>query len=85
MPYKERSSIAIKFYRMERFFYLHKMKSVAQVIYHMMQMVLGCTIPYSAELDGGVNIAHFHGIVIHHKSSVGENTVIYQNVTLGGA
>ena len=31
-----------------------------------------------------MNIAHFHGIVIHHKSTIGDNTVIYQNVTLGG-
>lgn len=84
MPYKDRPSIAIKFYRIERFFYLHKMRLIAQFVYHMMQLVLGCTIPYSADLGGGVNIAHFHGIVIHHKSSIGENTVIYQNVTLGG-
>lgn len=31
-----------------------------------------------------MNIGHFYGIVIHQKSRIGENTLIYQNVTLGG-
>lgn len=31
-----------------------------------------------------MRIAHFHGIVIHHLSEIGENTLIYQNVCLGG-
>ncbi|MDC7286909.1 serine O-acetyltransferase [Blautia schinkii] len=84
MQYNNKKSIAIKWYRAENFFYRHKMRLIAQFIYHMMQLVLGCTIPYSADLGEGVNIAHFHGIVIHHKSSIGERTVIYQNVTLGG-
>lgn len=49
-----------------------------------MQIFLGCTIPYSVIMGDNVKIAHFHGIVIHHKSLIGDETIIYQNVTLGG-
>lgn len=84
MPYRDKISVAIKWYRLARFFYLHKMRFVAQIIYHIMQIVFGCSIPYSSELGPGVNIGHFHGIVIHQKSHIGANTLIYQNVTLGG-
>ena len=59
MPYKDRPSIAIKCYRIERFFYLHKMRFIAQFIYHMMQLALGCTIPYSADLGGGGEYSSF--------------------------
>ncbi len=81
---KPKESIAIKFYRLERWFYVHKMKIIAKIIYHFMQIILGCTIPYTAILEKGVDIAHFHGIVIHHKSKIGRGTIIYQNVCIGG-
>lgn len=84
MEYTDKESIAIKFYRLERWCYVHKMKILAKMIYHLMQMLLSCTIPYSAILEKGVNIAHFHGIVIHQKSKIGEGTLIYQNVCIGG-
>ena len=84
MEHKEKESIAIKFYRLERCFYTHKMKILSKIIYHLMQILLGCTIPYSAVLEKGVHIAHFHGIVIHQNSKIGANTVIYQNVCIGG-
>ena len=84
MKYKNKKSIAIKIYEMERWFYTHKMCFMANFIYHLMQLLLGCSIPYSARLEPGVNIAHFHGIVIHQKSTIGEGTIIYQNTCLGG-
>lgn len=84
MEYKDKISVVIKWYRLENYFYTHKMRFIAQIIYHLMQILFGCTIPYSAVLEEGVNIGHFHGIVIHQKSRIGANTLIYQNVTLGG-
>lgn len=84
MEYTDKESIAIKFYRLERWFYVHKLRILAKMFYHLMQILLGCTIPYSAVLEKGVNIAHFHGIVIHQKSKIGKGTVIYQNVCIGG-
>lgn len=64
--------------------YEHHLKVFAKIVYHLMQILFGCTIPYSAIIEEGCNIAHFHGIVIHQKSKVGAGTLIYQNVCLGG-
>ena len=79
-----KKSVVIKWYRVERWCYIHRLKIIATVLYRAMQLLFGCTIPPSAVLEEGVDIPHFHGIVIHHKSVVGSGTLIYQNVTLGG-
>lgn len=84
MEYRDGVGIAVKMYRLERWCYDHKLYVCAKLIYRFMQIFLGCTIPYSVEMGGGVTIAHFHGIVIHHLCKIGAGTVIYQNVTLGG-
>lgn len=84
MQYNNKTSVVMKWYRAERWFYLHKCHFLAKLIYHIIQLLFGCTIPYSAELAQGVNIAHFHGIVIHQASRIGKNTLLYQNVCLGG-
>lgn len=80
----ENSGLAIKFYKIERWMYQHGMKKMAMFWFHMMQLLLGCTIPPSCDLEDGVIIAHWHGIVMNHILHVGSQTVIYQNVTLGG-
>lgn len=49
-----------------------------------MQIFLGCTIPYTCDIESGVQIAHFHGVVFVHKLHIGSGSIIYQNVTLGG-
>lgn len=81
---KENPGIAIKFYRVERWLYTHHMKFLSLLWFHMMQLVLGCTIPPSCDIEKGVIIAHFHGIVFNHILHIGAGTIIYQNVTLGG-
>ncbi|MBT2694466.1 serine O-acetyltransferase [Bacillus sp. ISL-55] len=80
----EKLSIVMKLYRLERFFYKHHMKFFAIIVWRIIHILFSCYIPYTVELGKGVNIAHAIGIVIHQKSKVGANTVIYQNVTLGG-
>lgn len=76
--------IAMKFYNAERWLFLHHCRIFAELLFRFMQIVLGCTIPYTAELEKGVSIAHWHGIVLNIKCFVGSGTVLYQNVTLGG-
>jgi serine O-acetyltransferase len=77
-------SIVMKLYRIEHFCYKHHMKFVAIIIWRLIHLLFSCYIPYTVELGKGVNIAHGLGIVIHQKTKVGSNTLIYQNVTLGG-
>lgn len=84
MKYSNKTSIVIKFYRLSNFFYRHKFKCLSKIIYHLIQILFGCTIPYSCELGKNVNIAHYHGIVFHHLTKIGDNTIIYQNVSIGG-
>lgn len=76
--------VAIKWYRKERWCYTHHLKLLSRVIFRTMQLLLGCTIPPSTDIKKNCTIAHFHGIVIHHETIIGEGTTIYQNVTLGG-
>lgn len=76
--------IAIKFYRIENWLYKHHLNLFAKLVFRFMQIVLGCTIPYTCDIEKGVQIAHFHGVVFVHKLHIGGGTIIYQNVTLGG-
>ena len=76
--------IAIKWYRRERWLYVHHLKILSKLLFRLMQIVLGCTIPPTVIIGDGCIIAHFHGIVIHHETKIGAGTTIYQNVTLGG-
>lgn len=80
---EDKVSIVIKIYQISRFFYLHKMKIIAKLFYAINYLMFNCVIPASADLGKGCNIAHGVGVVIHHEAVIGENTKIYQNVTIG--
>lgn len=81
---KKNYGLAIKFYRAERWFYIHKMEFFAKLIHRFMQICLGCTIPYTCEIEEDVEIAHWHGIVFNSICRIGAGSVVFQNVTLGG-
>lgn len=78
------TSVVIRWHNKISFLYRHKMKILANILYRIMQVLFGCTIPPQVILEKGVNIPHFHGIVIHPDTKIGSGTLIYQNVTLGG-
>lgn len=80
---KEKVSILIKCYRVYRFFWVNHMEFISNVIYKMVYLIFGCTIPPTSKLGKGVNVAHPIGIVVHQNAVIGDNTIIYQNVTIG--
>lgn len=82
---KENPGIAIKFYRIERWSYIHHFKVTAQIMYRLLQILFGCTIPPTTEIGENVIIPHSTGIVLHQWSKIGAGTKIYQNVTIGNA
>lgn len=84
MKKKNKTSIVIKFYRLEHWFFEHKMIILAKLFYHIIQILFGCSIPYSVMIEKDVDIAHYHGIVLHQKTIIKSGTMIYQNVTIGG-
>lgn len=80
---KKNYGIVMKFYRLERWLYLHKFTILAKIAYRYIYLQFNCSIPYTTEIGKNVEIAHGIGIVLHQYSKIGEGTIIYQNVTLG--
>lgn len=76
-------SIVIKFYEADRWLWNHKLHFLAKIVWRLIYILFNCSIPPTAVLEGGVNIAHGIGIVIHQNSVIGSGTKIYQNVTIG--
>ena len=79
-----KASISIQFYHISRWFYIHKLKLIGILVYRLNYILFNCVIPPTAILKDGVNFGHSVGIIIHDKAVIGENTKIYQNVTIGG-
>lgn len=79
----EKTSILIKIYRKYHFLYIHNFKNLSYFLYKITYLVFGCTIPPTVILGENVNFGHPIGIVIHQNCKIGDNTIIYQNVTIG--
>lgn len=57
----------------------------AKVYQKIIRLLFSAEIPYSVEIGKGVDFKHGGlGVVIHEKAIIGENTIIFQNVTIGG-
>lgn len=76
---------AVKFYRLERWFYLHKMEAFAKVIRAIIFFLYNSFIPYTCEIGEGTTFAYKGiGVVIHSRAKIGKNCIIAQQVTVGG-
>ncbi len=76
---------AIKFYRVERWFYLHKMEFLAKAVRALIFLLFNSFIPYTCEIGKGTTFAYKGmGVVIHSRAKIGENCIIAQQVTVGG-
>lgn len=75
----------MKLYSMSHKAYKANIPFIPQILSRIIRLVFSAEIPYTCELDDGVDLIHGGlGVVIHPKSYVGKNTKIYQNVTIGG-
>lgn len=79
----ENPGIAMKIYRIERWFYNHNMKFISKLFYRLNFILFNCSIPPTTKIGSGVIFPHSTGIIIHQNSVIGDNTKIYQNVTIG--
>lgn len=75
--------IVMFFYRLERWFYVHKLTLLAKIVNRYIYLQFNCSIPYTTEIGEEVEIVHGIGIVLHQFSKIGKGTKIYQNVTIG--
>ena len=75
---------ALSWHRAAAFFYRIKLKLIARIVSQMAKFFTGIEIHPAAKIAPGVFIDHGAGVVIGETAEVGEGTVIYQGVTLGG-
>ena len=61
----------------------HLMRYIAVLRHIFWSTISGADIPLDSQIGGGLLIPHPNGIVIHPKSSIGPNCLIFQQVTLG--
>lgn len=74
-----------KWYKAERWLYLHHIPILPQIIKASIRILWGGVIPYQADIGEGTIIGYQGiGVVIHKRCVIGKNCHISQNVTLGG-
>ena len=62
----------------------HRLRLLARMISQSVRFWTGIEIHPGATLGYGIFIDHGHGVVIGETAVVGDNTTLYQGVTLGG-
>ena len=75
---------ALWFHRIAHIFYSIKMYIVARVISHFARFVTGVEIHPGAVIGRRVFIDHGMGVVIGETSEIGDDSLIYKGVVLGG-
>lgn len=75
---------ALIYHRWAHAAYKLRLKLLARVISQTARFFTGIEIHPAAKIAAGVFIDHGHGVVIGETAEVGEGTVLYQGVTLGG-
>ena len=58
-------------------------KAAAVLRHRYWTVITGADIPLNCDLGGGLVLPHPNGIVIHPRSTIGPNCMIFQQVTIG--
>lgn len=75
---------ALWFYRAAHFLYNKRMYTAARMISHFARFITGVEIHPGARIGRRVFIDHGMGVVIGETSEIGEDSLIYKGVVLGG-
>ncbi len=75
---------ALWLHRIANFFYLKRLYMVARIISHVSRFLTGIEIHPGAKIGHSVFIDHGMGIVIGETAEIGDNTLLYKGVVLGG-
>lgn len=75
---------AIWFHRIAHFFYKKNLYLIARMISHVSRFLTGIEIHPGAKIGRRVFIDHGMGIVIGETSEIGDDTLLYKGVVLGG-
>ena len=71
-------------YRFAHFFYERGFKLIARAISGLTRIITAVDINPGAQIGSGVFFDHATGLVIGETAIIGDNCLIYQDVTLGG-
>lgn len=76
---------AVKFYRIERWLYLHHITFLAKFIRALIFLFYNSFISYTCQIGQGTTFAYKGmGVVVHSNAVIGDNCIIAQQVTIGG-
>lgn len=77
------AQIAVKLYRLSRFFYTHHLIFFSKIIKLLMLYACSLEIDYRVKIGNNFNIYHGFGVVVG-GGKIGNNVHINQGVTIGG-
>lgn len=75
----------MKYYRLSNFLWRRKVPIIPGILTRLIRVIYSIDLPYTCTI--GKNVVFKHnglGCVIHHNAQIGDNTVIYQNVSIAG-
>ena len=75
---------ALWVHRIAHFFYLKRIYVIARMLSHVSRFFTGIEIHPGAKIGRRVFIDHGMGIVIGETSEIGDDTILYKGVVLGG-
>lgn len=75
---------AIFFHRISHFFYTRKLFFIARLISQFSRFITGIEIHPGAKIGKRLFIDHGLGVVIGETTEIGDDCIIYHQVTLGG-
>ncbi|PIW68519.1 MAG: serine O-acetyltransferase, partial [Candidatus Omnitrophica bacterium CG12_big_fil_rev_8_21_14_0_65_42_8] len=75
---------ALWFYRIAHFLYNIRMYVIARMVSHLARFLTGVEIHPGANIGRRVFIDHGMGVVIGETSEIGDDSLIYKGVVLGG-
>jgi serine O-acetyltransferase len=75
---------ALFLHRIANWLHSRRVRFIARLISHLARFLTGIEIHPGAQIGRGVFIDHGMGVVIGETAIVGDYSLIYQNVTLGG-
>ena len=61
----------------------HLLKIIAFLLFKLMEIVAGVSLPASAEIGKGFYVGHFGNIILHSDVKMGENCSIVTGVLIG--
>ncbi|ATA89099.1 serine acetyltransferase [Capnocytophaga stomatis] len=82
---REEKSSLMKIFRLMEYLKAKRIPVLPGFFMRYIRVVYSCDLPVSLKLGKGVVLKHNGlGVVIHPDAIIGENTLIYQNVSIAG-